>query len=200
MASSTAGSRAGRSARVGTRNGMPASRMRRFARTRRCAIAAGCTANTRAMRVRVEAEHDLEHERGAHRGVDRRVRAREQQLQPLVGDRVRVGLGERGRDVVVQWRRGAHGRGGEQVADAVAGHGHEPPLRVVGDAGRRPGAQRPLEGVGERILGERDVPCRGREQRHEPAVRRPARHASAAARASSVGHLTGCAPCHEPST
>ena len=82
---------------------------------------------------------------------------------------------ERGGEVVVEWRRGAHRRGGEQVADAVAGHGHEPPLRVVGDAGRRPGAQRPLEGVGERILGERDVSCRSRQQRHQPAVRLPGR-------------------------
>ena len=96
------------------------------------------------------------------------------------------GSASAGREVVVQWRRGAHRRGGEQVADAVAGHGHEPPLRVFGDAVRRPGAQRPLEGVGERILGEGDVSCRGREQRHEPAVRLPRGTLAAAALESSA--------------
>ena len=39
------------SSRVGTRNGMPASRMRRLARTSRCAMAAGSTANAWAMRA-----------------------------------------------------------------------------------------------------------------------------------------------------
>jgi hypothetical protein len=34
----------------------------------------------------------------------------------------------------LQWGRGMHGRGSEQVADAVAGHGQGPLLRVVGDA------------------------------------------------------------------
>jgi hypothetical protein len=40
---------------------------------------------TRERCVRVEAEHDLEHERRPHHGVDRRVRAREQHLQSPVG-------------------------------------------------------------------------------------------------------------------
>jgi len=149
---------------------------------------------------RVEAEHDLEHERRAHRGVERRVRAREQHLQSPVGDlvRVQIGLGERGRYTVVEWRRGARRRGVEQIADAVASHGHEPPLRVVGDAGPRPGAQSPLEGVGERILGEGDVPRQSREQRHQPPIRCPRNTLGDRAGCLAV-QLTGCAPCHEPS-
>ena len=149
--------------------------------------------------IRVEAEHDLEHERSAHRGVDRRVRAGEQQLQPLVGECVRIGLLERSREVVVQRCRGAHRRGSEDVSNAVAGHGDKPPLGILGNAGRRPGAQCPLEGVGQRVLGERNVSYRRREQGHEPAVRFPRR--TLRGQAGLVGaHVTGCAPCHEPST
>jgi len=48
-ASSTAGSRAGRSARWGTESGIRASRIRRLARTRRCARVAGGRWNTVAM-------------------------------------------------------------------------------------------------------------------------------------------------------
>ena len=61
--------------------------------------------------VGVEAEHDLEHERGPNRGVDSRVRAREQQFEALVGDRIgaRIGTFERGGDANVQRRGGAHG-------------------------------------------------------------------------------------------
>ena len=47
------------------------------------------------------------------------------------------------------------------------------PGGLVGDAGRRPGSQCPLECVCERILGEGDVPCRGREQGQEPAIGHP---------------------------
>ena len=110
MASSTAGSRAGRSARVGTWNGMPASRMRRFARTRRCAIAAGCTANTRAMRVGVEAEHDLEHERGAHAGSIAGCAHANSSSSRLSGIASRAGIGDRGRDVGRPGRCGAYRR------------------------------------------------------------------------------------------
>ena len=46
---STAGKRLGRSAIGGTRYGMPASRIFRFARTRRCAIVRSVTRNARAI-------------------------------------------------------------------------------------------------------------------------------------------------------
>lgn len=51
----------------------------------------------------VEAEHDLEHQRGAYRGIERRVSAGEQQLEPLVGDRAQFGFGDGSCDVVAQW-------------------------------------------------------------------------------------------------
>ena len=44
---------------------------------------------------RVEAEHRLQHQRRADAGIDRRVRAGEQQLEPLVGDLARARRGWR---------------------------------------------------------------------------------------------------------
>lgn len=79
---------------------------------------------------------------------------------------------------------------GRAAADQVAEDGHPR---------RRPGAQRPLEGVGERVLGERDVPGRRRQQRHEPATGVP-RDVLGDSAGLVPGHLTGCSPCHAPST
>ena len=41
-------------------------------------------------RYRVEAEHGLQHQRRVHVGIDRRMRADEQQLQALVGKGVGI--------------------------------------------------------------------------------------------------------------
>ena len=71
-------------------------------------------------------------------------------------------------------------------ADAVAGNGDKPPLRIFGHARIRPGAQGPLEGVAERIFSEHDVSRRRCEQGHQPAVRRSRVARSAAELASSA--------------
>jgi len=130
---------------------------------------------------RVETEHRLQHERGADARVDRRVRAGEQQLEPPVGDalaafhpRVEV-EGRRHVGPRIQRHRGATGCGAEQVAQAVAGHGDQPPLRVRGNPLGGPAHERPLEGVGECILGEGQVAGAGGEHGDEPPVGVPRR-------------------------
>ena len=122
-----------------------------------------------ATRSASNAEHGLQHEGRADAGVDRRVRAGEQQLEPLVGDRIRIRSTSadspaaapsslvRGRQ-----RRRCPCRRAQHVALPVARHGDQPPFGVVGDAGIGPRAQRPLEGVGEGVLGQRDVARRRR--------------------------------------
>ena len=120
------------SSRVGTRNGMPASRMRRFARTSRCAIVAVGTAKAGRDAFGIDAEHDLQHQRSPDAGVDRRVRADEQQLESLVGDRIRIGVRHVGRphQFFAGQRDILPRRRAEHVALPVAGHGEQPPFRV----------------------------------------------------------------------
>src|SRR5215210_1653976 len=96
---STAASRSGRRWSGGTRNGMPAALILRFARTRRCAIVASGTRNARDL-LGGEAAERAQREGDLRLGAQRRMAASEEQLEPLVGDLRRVVhgvVGNRGR-------------------------------------------------------------------------------------------------------
>mgnify|MGYP003289648170 CR=1 FL=1 len=58
-----------------------------------------------------------------------------------------------------------------EVAQPVAPGGEQPCLRVVRHATVGPGRQRPLERVGQCVLGGGDVSVRGREEREQAPVR-----------------------------
>jgi hypothetical protein len=120
--------------------------------------------------------------------------AREEQLEPLVGDR--VDPLQECRDIetaddpvsLLERCRGAARGGSQNVAQAVPGHGEQPPFRILRNARRRPGLQSALECVCQRVLRESEVAGRRREQRDQPTVRRPRRE---------VGGLAGGGRVHQ---
>ena len=81
------------SARSGTRNGMPASRILLLARTSRWPIVAGATRNAEAIVAASKPEHGLQDQRRADAGIDRRMGAGEHQR---AGARRECRLGARG--------------------------------------------------------------------------------------------------------
>nr|WP_255646524.1 MULTISPECIES: hypothetical protein [Nocardiopsis] len=117
-----------------------------------------------------QAQDGVEHERGAHGGVDRRVGAHQHQFQAAVADGVHVGCGVGGRGVAVRVQRhpGAHGGRPPVVAQPVAGHREQPGLGIGGHAVARPGREGALVGVGEGVLGGGQV-SGGRGQQGEQA-------------------------------
>lgn len=199
MASSTAGNRAGSSERIGTWTGMPASRMRRFARTRRCAVAAGCMANTPAMRSASKPSTTW-----SMSGVRTTASIAGCAHANSISSRLSgISSGSRsGAASVVATRSssGAAVRAAAEVSRSRIRLRATVTSHPCGFSGTpvRTGPQRPLEAIGERILGEGDIPRQGREQRHEPPIRRPRN--TLGNRVGSVAvQSTGCAPCHEPS-
>ena len=168
-------------ARSGTANGIPASRMRRFARTSRCAMVARRHRERRGDLGGLEAEHGLQHERRADRpgrspGGRRRTAAR------AAGRGSRPGRGrpssvERrprirsSRPPPAQRHRAPVGRRLPHVAVPVAGHGEQPPLGIVAGL-RRPATVRSACSNASASASSASARSPGRrgEQRDQPAV------------------------------
>ena len=140
---------------------MRASRMRRFARTSRCAMWWARHPERRGDLARVDTEHGLQHERRPDR-LPRSPGGRRRTAAPGDGRRgVRrrvLGRGSPGSGpgAAPQPRCG---RAAERytVAQPVAGHGEQPAVRVARHAVGRPVPQGPLEGLGQGVLGALEV-------------------------------------------
>ncbi len=110
-------------------------------------------------RLAIQAEHDLQHQRRANPGFDRRVRAREQQCEALIGD-LHVSL--RLRRCILQslgenLQLRARGFPGLTTADAIdqlaARDCEQPAFGIPRAAVRRPVDERRSECFRERVLG-----------------------------------------------
>ena len=135
-------------------------------------MASGLTRKADAMRDRVEAEHGLQHQRRVHGRIDRRMRADEQQFQPLVG---KFGCRHQGAGLLggkdeVRLGLPADRRVAGHVDRASPRHRQQPGLGIVGDAVARPGRQRRVKGVGQAVLRRRHVARAGGEEGKQPAV------------------------------
>jgi hypothetical protein len=127
------------------------------------------------MRAASRPEHGLQHQRRAGRRVDGRVRAHEEQAQPLVGHGGAFGA----RGLVhfagqqQQGLRGLvlHAGVAPGVQLAVPRHAQQPRIGLRGNAVGRPAFERAREGVGERVFGGGDVVRARRQNRQQPAVR-----------------------------
>ena len=147
---STAASRSGSRWSGGTRNGMPAARILAFARTSRCAIVGSATRNARAISGVVSPPSVRRVSATCASSGERRVAAREDQLQPLVLEGRLVHRVLRCLRHLEQPRLGRQRPVAPDAVDGpVARRGHEPHRRVVGDAVARPALRRD----GERLLG-----------------------------------------------
>ena len=120
----------------------------------------------------VEPEHGLQHQRCAGGLVDRRVRADEEQRQPLVGKRCRRGVGplvQHDLQIDLGGRRDAGVA--RAVYQAAPRGGEQPGHGVIGHAGARPRLERGEQRVAERVFRARHIaPARG-EVREQPSVR-----------------------------
>jgi hypothetical protein len=126
---------------------------------------------------RVDAEHRLQHQRGAAVGGDRRMRTDQHQLQAAIGNRLRI-LGIAG--VIAEFpcrtvlfgQRAGHPVGMRlpPVAQAVAGHGQNPGVRTGRYPLDGPTGQRALQRVADGVLGRGDVGVRRGQHRQQPAV------------------------------
>ena len=152
---------------------MPALRILRFARTRRCAIVGSGTRNARAISAVVSPASVRSVSATCASTRQRRVAAREDQPQPVVVDaarrRVRPGSsgGRQHRDLL---QLGGARRGAAQpVERAVARGGREPRAGIARDAVARPPLERAREGVLRALLGE--IPVAGDpDQRRDDAA------------------------------
>jgi hypothetical protein len=120
---------------------------------------------------RVQAEHDLQHERRTDTRLDGGVGADEQQLQPLVGERV---IRRRGRQRL-QMRDDGLGLRADALSTMTADEGaprrrQQPRIGRRGHAARRPGAHGGVERVGQGIFGRGDVARPRSEVRQQPPV------------------------------
>ena len=177
MTVSTARSRSGSSASSGTRYGMLASRILRFARTSRCAIVASGTRNERA----ISSVSSPPRRRSVKRDLDvrgqRRVAAREDQPQPVVlhgPDRFGWFVA-----LVEERRLGVSVMAGcltpEPVDGTVAGRRRDPRTGVRRQSGLRPPLRRHDERLLDRLFGDVDV-AEETDQGRRPHVRtRPGR-------------------------
>ena len=171
------------SARVGTRNGMPASRMRRFARTSRCAIVAGSTPNAPAIAAASNPSTVCSMSgvrmAGSIAGCAQAnsSSSRLSGIASLCSSAVSASTAcSSARAAAIPSSSGtprAVRRGAQGVAQAVASHGDQPPFGIGGDAGIRPRAQRTLERVGEGVLGEGEVAGLRGDDGQDAAVGRP---------------------------
>lgn len=122
---------------------------------------------------RVEAEHDLQHQRRPHRRIERRMGADEQQFQTLVGKLVRQLVGFRRLAVGDEDRLGepphaALARGVDQPAPRGR---QQPGFRLLRHAFFGPGLQRGAQRIGQRILGAGEVLRVGGEKRQQAQAR-----------------------------
>ncbi len=127
----------------------------------------------RADRRGVEAEHGLQDQRRPDRGIDRGVGASEHQRQALVGN-LHLG-GRRNFQLLGDQPQMAGGRrtarpASRRIDPLAPRHGDQPSLRIFGNAAHRPIRERRREGVGQGVLGSRDVAGADREEGDELAV------------------------------
>jgi hypothetical protein len=115
--------------------------------------------------LRIEAEHDLQHQRCADSGLERRVSARKEQREPAIRD-----VGGAGRfDAVGQELQLLAGRlpsaaPSGDVDRFAARDRQQPCLRVCGTTVHRPVFERRGECIGQRIFRSGDVTCVGGDE------------------------------------
>lgn len=117
-------------------------------------------------------EHHLQHERRSNGGIDRGVRAHEEQREPFVGDRhVRLlrTLLERQPDRLGGAR--LDGAVPRAIGRSVARGREQPALGLRRHAIDRPPLERRRERVCERVLGRGEIACSYGQPREQPAVR-----------------------------
>ena len=147
-------------------------------------------------RLAVQSEHDLQHQRRADAGFDRRMRAREQQCEALVGD---LHISLRLRRCVLQsvgedLQLGTHGIArltASHAIDQLAARDREQPtFGISRTAVHRPIGERRSECFRERVFGRRDVTRARREEGDELAV------AATRHRVGSTAYLVACRESH----
>jgi hypothetical protein len=116
----------------------------------------------------VQAQHGLQHQRGARRRLDLRVAASKHQPQPLVGDGAVAAL-------LADQLQGLHRRRSHAVTarrvDQLSPRDREQPcLRSVRHAGKRPGFDSGAQSIGERILGRGDIARAAHQIGEQPAI------------------------------
>src|SRR5664280_412307 len=155
----TARSRLGSSVSAGTRYGTPASRILRFARTKRWAIVESGTRNARAISGRLQPAEQPQRQGDLRLGGQRRMTAGEDQPQPVVlhGSLLRL--------VVTQVQQGGLGVpvgtgsfSAQPIDGPTASGRHDPAAGVGRQTGARPLLHRYHEGVLDRLL--RETRCR----------------------------------------
>ena len=163
---------AARCSRSGTTNGIPVSRMRFLARTSRCAIVAGSTANAAGDRRGIHSEHGLQHQRRPDRL--RRSPGGRRPASVRVGGRECRHAGPAARSRRTASRRAErfdrYAADFQYVAQSVARHGEQPGLGIGGDAVVGPVGSAPAPR--HRPARPRPSRCLGRGRRATPAAGR----------------------------
>ena len=177
-ASRTAGSRSASCSRSGISKVIPVDLMRFFARTRRCAMVAGSTANAAAMAAASTpsttcsisgVRMDAAMAGCAHTSISSSLRSGMPQSSGVSGQRI---------DRLPQ----SVSSSGTLVLLAADFHVSRSRLRATtsnqasglsGTPSKWPAGQRPLHGIGQRVLCGRDVAPGGRQERQQPAIRLP---------------------------
>ncbi len=147
----------------------------------------------------VEAEHRLQHQRRAHAGVDRRMRAGEHQPQALVGN---PGLCACIVDPVRQQRQRRfrllpHAPAPRGIDELAPGHRQQPGFGHTRDPAARPIGERLHESLGQRVLRPRDV-ARARSEKGDQLAVARARHCLRGLRYITQTGRTSMAPCCAP--
>ncbi len=140
------------------------------------------------------AEDGLQDQRRAHAALDGRVGAGEHQREAAIGDGFSLPAAASSISSAISfkcsspavrvWRRRM------RIGLAPAGDGQQPGIGIVGDAIGGPDAERRGKGLGQRVLGARDVAGAGREEGDEAAVA-VARDALGGAESGPLGCLVG---------
>jgi hypothetical protein len=166
------------------------------------ALAHGCRRDQerRGNARRVEAEHGLKDQRRTHRTIDRRMRAGEHQSQPLVRNRhftstIAQLLGEQ-----QQRLRGVLARAAAacSIDQAMPRDREQPGFRRARHAARGPSGERRGEGLGQRVLGPRDVASARGEDGEQLAIARAGDRLGGARYAGVQSGRTSIAPCTAP--
>jgi hypothetical protein len=122
-------------------------------------------------RCGLDAEHGLQHQRRAHVGCDGGMGTDEHELEPAVRNRSHIGFESLGgRMAFAEWFGHPVRRRLPHVAQPVARHGQQPPLRVGGHTVDGPPRHGAFQGVGERVLGGGDVAGGRGQYREQSAV------------------------------
>ena len=123
---------------------------------------------------RIEAEHDLQHQRRAHTALDAGVRAGEQQAEAPIGDRAAVVVHREVGEPLQLFGDGiVLPPPARRIDEAPPRHREQPCIRVERHAALRPFGERGGEGVGQRILRAGHVARARGEKGHQLAVAAP---------------------------